>query len=709
MKKKIVLMVVLLTILFNIISFFRINEYAIDKLLFDKTPISFRFSSDEMHVSESDFLQRIKKFSIENNVEVAQYSYLSSDNIDIYSTRQDDYKEVLFIPDFVFNRDIRVHDFESIVDVGFKNILYIDTTDKNIIRALKVEFQDNCEMYYSESEFENDRHLFAYIINHMDINYLLVFTALLSGFVLILFFYYSSCRQKYIIYRLWGYTNIQIYTIFNKTVYTSMVLTMICFNLAMSGILYKFTFSNILQEILSMMLLLNIVIVVLFFLLSIALFSLSFVTAINNRKRGLSKLTIVSYVSRFFLLLLLFFYSENFINQKLELDKKSDNLTIWDDTQNLFVINEMYSPLNYASLTDENVLNEKIYKVYKDLSDLDKVFIMNTLNYEHSMIENISTDNEDDYNYHINVNCEDDLYSPYGKSITVDINYIKKHAIKAVAKKNIIDLIDENDDVLNVLVPEKYKEHEDYIKSSYKEWFYFQKINVPNMYRQDSKQAKIEKNIEDLKINIIYIEDNQQYFTYNLYSGNSKNTIKDPIITVYTGNIDNSYLGSCLGSYVFFEAKDQYSALNEISPITQKYNVLELNSVSSVYDQKGEEIKNLEDSIDKLVQNTIIIFLLLIMLMVVITYSYYMMYFPVIIIKSLYGHCFTYIYKHLILVNLFINLSIIPLVAIVYKKISLYMIIIIAIITAIDYLVARIINKTLLAKGELQFIKGEFK
>lgn len=187
------------------------------------------------------------------------------------------------------------------------------------------------------------------------------------------------------------------------------------------------------------------------------------------------------------------------------------------------------------------------------------------------------------------------------------------------------------------------------------------------------------------------------------------NTIEDPIITVYTENMDNSYLASCLGSYMFVESKDEYSALEEISSITQKYNVNELNSISSVYDKKGEEINDLEDRINQLRLNTIIIFLLLIMFMIVITYSYFKAFFPVIIIKSLHGYEFTYIYKYLILANLFINISIVIFLTIVYKQILLYVIIAIGLISLIDYFVARILNMYLLMLGEIQFIKGDFK
>ena len=46
---------------------------------------------------------------------------------------KDKYKEIFFVPNFVFNRDIKVHDFEEVFDVGFKNILYVATNDTDII------------------------------------------------------------------------------------------------------------------------------------------------------------------------------------------------------------------------------------------------------------------------------------------------------------------------------------------------------------------------------------------------------------------------------------------------------------------------------------------------------------------------------------------------------------------------------------------------
>lgn len=706
MEKKVVIMIVIWTTLINIFSFWRINENTIDRLLYDRITISVRFHTENANDPMSEFLNKIKKISEENDIEIAQYSFLSSNKVDIYSTMKEKYKEGLFIPNIIYNRDIKVHDFEKISDVGFKNLLYIDTKDKGIIKSISEELKDDYEVQYLESVFKDNKILFTMIFDYMDINSLPILATFIFLFIIALFFYYSRIGEKFVICRLWGYTYIQTYYILNKFLYKPLFLTIILNGLAISGITYRFSFFNLLPEVLFEMMAFNIVIILLLFFLSIALF---YFTAVDDssRKERMSKIVIISYVSRVLLLLLIVFFGENIFNQKQELDKKFDSLAAWNDTKNLFNLQETYSPFYHDNLASENVLNDKILKVYKDLSDLDKVFIIKTLNFERP---DITAENEDyDYNYLLDVKNEEDIYSPHGKNIVVDKNYIERHTIKFAGKGNIVHMIDDNDDVLNVLMPLKYKSHKKIIENSFKEWFYFQKVKVTNKYKKASNQKKVKKNYDDLKVNIIYVENNQRYFTYNPYSGDSMNTIEDPIITVYTENIDNSYLASCLGSYMFVESKDEYSALEEISSITQKYNVNELNSISSVYDRKGEEINDLEDRINQLRLNTIIIFLLLIMFMIVITYSYFKAFFPVIIIKSLHGYEFTYIYKYLILANLFINISIVIFLTIVYKQILLYVIIAISLISLIDYFVARILNMYLLMLGEIQFIKGDFK
>ncbi len=709
MEKRLIITAAILSILFNTFFFLYISNNIVDNFLLDKTTVSFDFSTNKQVVSKDEFLKKIKSFSEENNVEIAQYSFLSTDKIDIYTTMKEKYKEILFVPNIIFNRDIKVHNFDEILDIGFKNVLYIDTNDMDIINSFSEILKNDCKLYYLETAFGNDNFLFDNFFMNKDNNSIFVFVFLLFLFILVVFFYYSISKKRYLIYKLWGYSNAQIYYVLNKPLCVSLVLTMFLSNLVISGITYKNIFSRLVFEVLLTMLKLNIVIILLIFVLSIPLFWLFCSVANNDRKKGLTKIMIVSYKLRILLFLLIVFLSEQFFEQNAELKEKLDSLTVWKNTENLYNLYESYSPYYIDDLVAEDIHNDKIFKVYKELSDIDKAFIIKTTNFERPGTEGLILKKQEDieYNYNINVENQEDLYSPYGKNIVVDRNYLKKHIIKSVEGKNVIDMIDNDNNVLNILVPQKFESYEKTIENSFKEWFWFQKVEVTNIYKKARGQKKVEKSIEDLRINTIYIENGQKLFTYNPNSGNGSNIIEDSIITVYTENVDNSFLAACMGDYIFIESTDEYSALKEISTITQKYNIIELNAIASVYDKKGEEIRLIEASINNLKLNTTIMSLLLVAFMIVIIYMYYKSFFSMIIIKSLYGYGFWNIYKHLILANLFVNIFTLFIVVIAFKKLSWYMIIFSVLLIIVDCFVSKIVNRCLITKGELQFITGE--
>lgn len=489
----------------------------------------------------------------------------------------------------------------------------------------------------------------------------------------------------------------------------SLILTILLTNLVVSGVIYKKIFSPLALEVLFVMLKLNLVAVSLISILSIVLFWLFCSVVNNNRKKGLTKLMMVSYVLRILLFSFVIFSSEQFLERNTELQEKVESLTVWENTENLYNLYESYSPYYIDDLVAEDIHNDKIYKVYKELSDSGKAFIMSTTNFERPETEGLIAKKEKDidYSYKINVEEQEDLYSPYGKNIVVDTNYLNKHIIKSVDGNNVIDMIDNDNSVLNILVPQKYERYENIIESSFKEWFYFQKVEVTNIYKNAREQKKVEQNIDDLSINIIYIENEQGLFTYNSHSGNGSNIIEDSIITVYTENVDNSFLAACMGDYIFIESADEYSAMKEISTIAQKYNIIELNTISSVYDEKGEEIRLVEASRNNLILNTMIMSLFLVMFMIVIMYMYYNCNFSMIIIKSIYGYNFWQIYKRLIVTNSFINIFMLFIVVIVFQKLSFYMIVFSALVTIVDCLVAVIVNSCLITKGELLFITGQ--
>ena len=106
----------------------------------------------------------------------------------------------------------------------------------------------------------------------------------------------------------------------------------------------------------------------------------------------------VLYFIKILLILLVIFSFRNLVEQKMELNEKLKSLTLWEDTRNLFNLHETYSPIYDEDLAAEDIFNDKVLNIYKELSDLNKVFIIKTTNFERSG-ENITKKNEENIDY----------------------------------------------------------------------------------------------------------------------------------------------------------------------------------------------------------------------------------------------------------------------------------------------------------------------
>ncbi|WP_455543126.1 hypothetical protein [Intestinibacter sp.] len=709
MKKKSLIIVTILIILINIFSFININKNLINNVLYDKTDIRIEFNEKfKNSISTEDFLNEIENFSEEENVEISQYAFLSENSIDIYSTNKDKYKEILLIPNLIFNKKIKTHNFTEVNNIGFKNIIYIDTTNEHTVNLFKKTFSKYVQCYENLDLKKKKYNLLLTIFIQTSLDIFTVLPLLFLAFILLLFFYYSNNKKNYLIYNLWGYSNKKIYFILNNSFYKILIITILFCNLVIGGLLYILGLKKLIWTCLFVLIIINLIILLFISLISIILFLVSFIN-LNSKseKKRFLKIRLITNISKLCLLILGIIFLESFFNKTILLKAHESNLDSWKNTENIFVICQLYSP-DYDTLSKEYEQNEKILKVYKDLSNKNKVFIINTLNFEHG--NNFMSDDESDCNYMYNTKTEKDLYSPKGRNIIVDKNYLKRNVIETFNKKeNVLDKISDDKNVLNILVPKKLSKYENDIKDSYREWFYFQKVDVTNMYKEARNENLIKEDIENLKINLIYINNNQYYFTYDMYSGDASNKIKDPIVTVYTENVDNSLLASNLSTYMFLKSENQYSALKEVSEVTQKYNINELNEILSIYDQKGEKISNIKSEIKKLILQIMIILFMLIILMFIIIYMYYKSIISKIAIQSLYGYSFFDIYKNLILFNLFIYIITFLFSIIIYQKIHSFIIIYIVLIILMDFITLRLSSRILINKSEIKLIKGESK
>ncbi|MEH6936214.1 DUF1430 domain-containing protein, partial [Bacillus sp. JJ783] len=117
------------------------------------------------------------------------------------------------------------------------------------------------------------------------------------------------------------------------------------------------------------------------------------------------------------------------------------------------------------------------------------------------------------------------------KTILINNNYLKLNPVYGVDEK-LID-IKEDDDSLTVLVPEKYKKEEQELRKYFEEEYHFQKYEVKNEFLKEAgKELPFKENIG---INIIWIKNNQSFFTFsNDIATDTNNRFYDGIAMVLT-------------------------------------------------------------------------------------------------------------------------------------------------------------------------------
>ena len=158
---------------------------------------------------------------------------------------------------------------------------------------------------------------------------------------------------------------------------------------------------------------------------------------------------------------------------------------------------------------------------------------------------------------------------PNGHCIRVSRNYFAHNPIETADGSNLTEQFVYDDLTLNLLVPEKYQDMEEDIVAAHRERFYFEKVEAENSYNQEagiSDRMNIAK--EDLKINIIYVKDGQDYFSFRSDCAPQTGChVEDPVVQSYTGNIHCNYAHSFMSQWVYIpsEAESAEEAYQEIS------------------------------------------------------------------------------------------------------------------------------------------------
>ncbi len=204
--------------------------------------------------------------------------------------------------------------------------------------------------------------------------------------------------------------------------------------------------------------------------------------------------------------------------------------------------------------TGENDSTQKYLEIAQRSAELlslleknDGAFVCDTYNYQ-------SIDDDGTPLYTMNSMSYPQEIAPNGQSIRVSKNYFQYNPIETVDGSDLIDQIIYDDLTLNVLVPEKYQDMEEQITEAYRERFFFEKVQAENDHNE---MAGIDERLdipkESLSINIIYVKNEQSYFTFRSDCAKmTDNWVTDPVVQIYTSNIHCNYAHSFLSQWTYF-------------------------------------------------------------------------------------------------------------------------------------------------------------
>lgn len=276
------------------------------------------------------------------------------------------------------------------------------------------------------------------------------------------------------------------------------------------------------------------------------------------------------------------------------LTRQNSNISKWDKTKNYAVI---------GFNVDDSVMEN--YKAeYQFNCKMQHLFHL--LNNNGAMLFSASS-----YYYDQNNNQYNQFpsYSPYKCSVCINNNYLKLNSIYDL-NGNKINISDENTTDMTILVPEKYKTSIQKIKKLYQAYHTYGYYGARDRYTQltgkklnydPTDKQQVLSHHEPLGLNIIYVKNNQGYFTYDPnVCKSTNNTIVDPIAMITNNSNGELYLYSSYVSRNEFRAKvsDYNNPLKSVNQSIIKAGLKDnIVLVTSLYDTVGEYMYNTKNQI----------------------------------------------------------------------------------------------------------------
>lgn len=710
---------VLFTTLLLLVAIWGVNifkEFKMNKLLYENTTsIIVNFQESKPH--SKDYIEYFKKLAKEHDVSISKYMYRSGNNLVVYTTdvslrnqvdlkkgsfqkeyskdfvstsEVDDKKQVGVMKQIDSNIEITIRNFDEYKTFSGNGVYHISTQDPETIQSILNLI--NKDVAHAEVHAKNNSSLFNFDIFQI----LCIILVTLCTYIAITHYLIDRLKELSIM-RMLGHTLWSIASNFFLKL-TKIMLIAGCTSYVLFSLYY--ILNNGLDYYLDLTLWFWMITFILILILTIPILFIVmfvFVKSMNVSKiKGEKPYTLVNvlnYSLKCIFIVFLLFSIFNWNQIQNELNQKLANLSLWNKTKNIYSTKVTFNGENNREVDYKT--GQVMKEFYHNMEKEYKSFMIDASNY--SMLNG-------EYVYNLNTEEKDAELSPSGKSITINLNYLYYNPIE-LSSGTIEEKIIRDPNVMNVLVPKKFQKYENTIKDEYRKHFHFQKIEVDNIYNEEFNKPANTTKEEDLSVNIIYTENNQNYFTYDsMIAEENKNTIQDPIAIVDTGNFHSSFYLSYVSRCFYFEStdKDPYSFI--LPAINKSHAQSSIQSIDSLYDKHGQEIQDLRAEKEKL----LVFIIMLIVANVVITYntvsSYYQKNKLKLYIKKIFGY--SPIERNKLIICLLLGINVIPVIIMYFYFGNIILLSGIGIIL-LELFASYVFDKRLSRKTFNSIIKGE--
>lgn len=495
------------------------------------------------------------------------------------------------------DREVLIYPIEMLAQqAGLEGIFYLNTTDSvlisEIITYLEASLRGSVSVLgiYGTMNYIS---LFAWTAA-TNLPWIMLLGVLCILFIFITTRYILSQSKRSSLMIVEGYSKIRV--ILNYLLEISPLFLLSLMLLTALIVIHHVVYSNIyfLWIFIVANLLYHILVFILFFFA--AWFLISFQIIVNRPVKTIAgnkpsfALTSMQFFVKHIILIMIIVASLQLQTHATELSELQQANASWQQSKNVYttVIRKV---ADYGNLSDVRPFEMRARQLFSDLSEEVYLFLIDASNFQVMR----------DGRYLWEWNSTDEvksIYSLNGRTIIINENYLIRHPVTTVDGSLAREHLIFDPYVQNILIPVSLSSYKSDIYETFLNSFYFKSVDVSNLYNEELGNSVDDTPIEQFFINIIFVEDGIQYFTYNMsLATTTHNVIADPIVVVDTLNLDASYYSAWFTSSAFFESFDT-NPLEKLRPHIVRNNLgASFSSVDSVFQLQANSIQNTEKSI----------------------------------------------------------------------------------------------------------------